>query len=503
MSTSSSRVTERSVAGFEDAHVGRPILERADEVFGVAAGCRCPRDRRARRDRSCRRRPSATRTARSARPTASAIGLPSPSVICAGRRRPIGEHVHADIGAGRRVDVAAVGLGARRQPQAGRIGVVDVDARDARRMRDGDVVGRRRHRAGDDAVLERGVDRRQRQAERTRRRRLAISDARQRSPSAICTCAMIGARLPTSRAWIASARAGLDPRVAGRDFERDARRETASATRRRAPAAPGRARPTARRRARAPTRPPGSRRGADDSPAAMVSTSTSARPPRGVGEHQIGEHRRRAAPDCATSTAVTRRSSSDGARSSMKRATWMSPAIGAAAQAPRPSAAQPAAARPPTTTAISASRRRPSRPARARRSADADDARHATARRGRMRLQRASARATARGRDRSARGSFGRSCCITFRTPLEVPELRLNLNSVPERSTPSSPRASPSAASSTAISRQRVLPEVLAIFLLPRLDARFDWRRRPSAASPPTENRRPTAAPDPLRADRR
>ena len=210
----------------------------------------------------------------------------------AGRGRTIGEHLHADVGAGRRVDVAAVGFGARRQPQAGGIGVVDVDARHARRHRDGDLVGRRRHRAGDDAVLERRADRRQREAERARGVARSSRVARQRSPSAICTCAITGARLPTSRASNRQRRSRFDS--ARSPASPRARRGpgTASATRHRTPAAPGRA----RRTARAPSTSTGGRRleaGAAQRLAEHDRVDVDRRrAPRRVGDHQLGQRRR-------------------------------------------------------------------------------------------------------------------------------------------------------------------------------------------------------------------
>ena len=82
MSTSSSRVTDRSLAGFSDVHVRRPIVERADEVFGVA-GAGQPvaiGERDAIRvvvDDLQRRRSDSFGVA-----AASAIGLPLPSAIC-------------------------------------------------------------------------------------------------------------------------------------------------------------------------------------------------------------------------------------------------------------------------------------------------------------------------------------------------------------------------------------------------------------------------------------
>ena len=148
----------------EHAHVGRPILEGADEVFRLAVV----------------RHPLAI----GERHTVGVVvddlqrrgelgwlvggqldGLAIVERHASARSGPIGEDVHADVGAGGRVDVAAVLLGARRQTEPGRIRIVDVDARDARRVRDRHVVGRRRHRTRHDAVLERRRHRFERQRE--------------------------------------------------------------------------------------------------------------------------------------------------------------------------------------------------------------------------------------------------------------------------------------------------------------------------------------------------
>ena len=66
------------------------------------------------------------------------------------------------LGSGRRVNIAAVLFGARFQAKRGRVGVVDIDARHARRMRHRHCVSCRSDRAGNDAILERrrhGVER--------------------------------------------------------------------------------------------------------------------------------------------------------------------------------------------------------------------------------------------------------------------------------------------------------------------------------------------------------
>ena len=130
----------RPVGGrLQDADVGRTILERADEVLRLA--------RRGDAVGIGERDAIELSASRSERPGefGRRRGAQREAVAAAerhqpGRGRPIGEHVHADVGAARRVDVAAVRLGARRQLQAGGIGVIDVDARDARRrMHDRDT----------------------------------------------------------------------------------------------------------------------------------------------------------------------------------------------------------------------------------------------------------------------------------------------------------------------------------------------------------------------------
>ena len=160
----------------QHAHVGRAIFERADEIFGVARvadavaigegdAIRVVIDH-------LQRRGELVRLVRRQR---DLLAVAERHLTVGGGA--IGEHLHADVGAGRRVDVAAVGFRARREAQAGGIGVMDVDARHARRNRDRNVVGRRRHRAGDDAVRERRADRRQRQAERAGRVARHLGDA--------------------------------------------------------------------------------------------------------------------------------------------------------------------------------------------------------------------------------------------------------------------------------------------------------------------------------------
>jgi len=86
--------------------------------------------------------------------------------------------VNLHVGAGRRVDVTAVLVGLRRQTE--RIGVVilEIDAGHARRSGHGDVVDRRGHGAGHDAVFERTADRPQLQTKRSRR----IGSHRRRPP---------------------------------------------------------------------------------------------------------------------------------------------------------------------------------------------------------------------------------------------------------------------------------------------------------------------------------
>ncbi len=73
---------------------------------------------------------------------ANAIALPSTSVNCpVAAGRSVNTRTRS-VGAGWRIDVAAVGLGPRREPEAGGIRVLDVDPRDAWRMCDGDLVRR-------------------------------------------------------------------------------------------------------------------------------------------------------------------------------------------------------------------------------------------------------------------------------------------------------------------------------------------------------------------------
>ena len=76
----------RSVAGSQDAHVGRPILEHADEVLGVAGLPTPSRSASATRYESVAVRSSATPTAGGLPSRLSASGLPSPSVIWPPRR---------------------------------------------------------------------------------------------------------------------------------------------------------------------------------------------------------------------------------------------------------------------------------------------------------------------------------------------------------------------------------------------------------------------------------
>ena len=206
-------------------------------------------------------------------------------------------------------------FGPRREPQPGGIRVVHVDPRDARRHRDGDLVSRRRDRAGGDAVLERRADRRQREAERARGaarhlgrapaiavgnlhlrdHRRAIADQprfnRQRA-FRLSLCAFPGVTSRPTRSGNSVSDAASNACRAG---PREANSTSASAT-----AAAAACRPARR-----------SDRAGDD----RVDVDRR-RAPRRVGDHQLGQ-----APAGlgagATSTAVTSRSSSDEARSSM------------------------------------------------------------------------------------------------------------------------------------------------------------------------------------------
>ncbi len=142
---------------FEHADFRKPILERADEVLGVAwigealtvcqrhairaifdnrerprqhiAGLRCQRDRLAIGERHA-----------------------------AGGSRTHGVDSKANVSTHRRVDVAAIFFGSPRQAQGRRVGVLEIDARDARRLHNADLVGRRRHGADDNTIFERHAD---------------------------------------------------------------------------------------------------------------------------------------------------------------------------------------------------------------------------------------------------------------------------------------------------------------------------------------------------------
>ena len=145
-------------------HVRRPILDRANEVFGlprIGQAVEIPkRDSvgsvldNLHRGGELRRRAPGQRD----RPAVREREL-------TGRDRPIGVDVERHVRAGRRIHVAAVRLGAGREAQGRRVRVVDVDSRDAGRVRHGHSIHRRGDRSGDDAVLEIGGGGRHRQAE--------------------------------------------------------------------------------------------------------------------------------------------------------------------------------------------------------------------------------------------------------------------------------------------------------------------------------------------------
>ena len=149
---------------FDDVNIGRAIFERSDEVFGLAGvgepveigerhAVGIVVDDLQRGGEQGRRLGGQRDLAAVAERHLSA------------RRGPVRMDAQSDVGPGRRVNVAAVLFGTRLQAQRGRIRVIDVDARHARRSRHRDGVGRRRHRAGDHAVVEPGCHRFERQAE--------------------------------------------------------------------------------------------------------------------------------------------------------------------------------------------------------------------------------------------------------------------------------------------------------------------------------------------------
>ena len=273
----------------QHAHVGWTILERADEVLGVAGvadAIAIGEDDAVgvvagdgQRRRQLVRRVGGKRDR-----------LAAAERHLAGRRRPIGEDLHPDAGAGRRVDVAAVGLGPRREPQAGRIGVVDVDPRHARRDRDRNLVGRRGHGAGDDAILEGRANRWHGEAERTG----GIAGHLAHAPA----IAVRDLHLRDDRRAVADKacldrerRAGLDPRVARRHLEADAIGEQGQ--RRRVDRL---TRGTARREQddREDHRGGG---GAEPGPPQRFARHNGLdidrrRPARGVGDHHLGKRRR-------------------------------------------------------------------------------------------------------------------------------------------------------------------------------------------------------------------
>ena len=143
---------------------------------------------------------------------------------------------------------------------------------------------------------------------------LDMSEMRHRSPSAIWTCAITGARLPTSRARMASGEPALtfaSPGVTSRPIRAGKSvSEAASAACRAGPRAANRTRPSAIAAAAAwkPAR---------RSAAAGTIVSMSMAAVRRAASASIAFAKAGAVFVCATSTAETSRSSSDGARSSM------------------------------------------------------------------------------------------------------------------------------------------------------------------------------------------
>ena len=203
----------------ENAHVGRPIVQRPDEVLGLAAVAHAlaigQRDPVGIVVDDLQRRGQLGRRVGCQRET-----LAVAERHLAGGRRTIGEHAHANVGAWRRIDIAAIAFGPRRQPQTRRIGVFDVDALDARRVRDGHVVDRRRQRPGGDPVLERGRDGVDAEPERTRR---VGGHLRPAPPIAVGHLHLRDDRRAIADQPRANRqrRTGLDPCVARRHFQHD------------------------------------------------------------------------------------------------------------------------------------------------------------------------------------------------------------------------------------------------------------------------------------------
>ena len=206
-------------------------------------------------------------------------------------------------------------------------------------------------------------------------------------------------------------RARLDARVPGRDLERDARRETASA-----PAASNDWRATSRpanataQRQQRPRQRPGSRRGAGSRRERSAAGST--RAARAAASATIGAA---SAGDCrprgpsSTSTALTSRSSSDGSRSSMKRATC---AIRGTWRGGHSAQAAPTASSRPRTAVPQRHRRKrrraPASPEREQQR-DGQDAGHRQRRADDRPEQRAAAASGARTRSSSSRMACARA----------------------------------------------------------------------------------------------
>ena len=207
------------------------------------------------------------------------------------------------------------------------IGVVHVDPRHPRRHGHRDLVGWRRYRSGDDAVLERSRHRRHRQAERTGGIGRHVAD----TPAiAVRDLHLRENRRTVSRELRLNRqrRARLDPRVSRRHVRARRDRETASAPPHPSPGARVRERGTAPLRARARLRRSGIRRDAAIQPAQWCRCRSRTRAARrrqsscrqGPADSPPPPRRRRSPDD----RRATRRAPRRSARPACRRALWRS-----------------------------------------------------------------------------------------------------------------------------------------------------------------------------------
>ena len=207
-------------------HFRRSIFHRANEIFRIALA-RQPLGVRQRHAIRAVLRELHRPAQHSIRPDREIELLVGTEDHPSRRGWQIGVDEHADVGAGRCVDIAAIFLNPRRETQGTRIGVLDVDARDARGVHHRDGIRFRRHGAGDHAV----VKRRRQAVQRKREAAGRILWHLGRVPVVVVT-RFRPEQLHHDRRLVADeprhdgdVRTVLNARVTGRDLENDMRRE--------------------------------------------------------------------------------------------------------------------------------------------------------------------------------------------------------------------------------------------------------------------------------------